>query len=539
MYWEYFGFIEQPFALTPNPHFLFLSSHHQEAFAHLLYAIETRAGFIELTGEVGAGKTTITRTLLNQLDPETYRTALIFNPTLSPLGLLQEINRDFHLPAASGETRELHEALNGFLLEENRAGRTVVLVIDEAQSLAPAVLEQIRLISNLETEQAKLIQIVLVGQPELAQVLGRQELRQLDQRITVRFHLQAMDLDDTGEYIRHRLRVAAGGRDLLTFSPGAVRRIYRFSGGLPRLINGVCDRALLLAYTRETHTVTRTMADRAIADFRAEDRPRPRFRRLALAAALVALVATVAGVAMVARTTPRPQPVTTRPTASPLDRAAVHAALAAIPAQENQLAAVNAVLAMWQVPALTAVPTAAADLNALARQRGFTATELAGTLDTLARLDAPALLQVELPNGERRYLALTGLDRDQGRVAPAVAGRESLTRQELAALWSGRATLLWKNVHTIPSRLRVGGKGRGVKPFQELLRSAGVFSGTVNGIFDVPTERALRAFQQAEGLKVDGRPGDLTLLLLYRRAGGFFPPGLSRPVERVKPEANG
>ncbi|HEY5974231.1 MAG TPA: AAA family ATPase [Geobacteraceae bacterium] len=539
MYWEYFGFSEQPFALTPNPHFLFLSSHHQEAFAHLLYAIETRAGFIELTGEVGAGKTTIIRTLLNQLEPETNRTALIFNPTLSPLGFLQEINREFHLPAGSSETRELHEALNSFLLEENRAGRTVVLVIDEAQNLAPAVLEQIRLISNLETEQAKLIQIVLVGQPELKPLLAREDLRQLNQRITVRYHLQAMDFADTREYIRHRLRVAAGGRELLSFSAGAVRRIYRFSGGLPRLINGVCDRALLLAYTRETHTVTTAMANQAIADFGTEARQRPRYRHLALAAVVIALVGAAAGMAVVART-PRPASVATaRPVVPPLDRAAVLAELAATPAHDNLLATVNTVLAAWQIPALTADPVAEGDLKALARQRGFTATEVTGTLDTLAHLDAPALLQVELPNGERRYLALTGLDRERGRVAPAVAGREILTRQEMAAIWPGTAVLLWKNVHTIPNRLRPGGKVRGVKPLQELLKSAGIFSGTVNGIFDVPTERALRTFQQAAGLDVDGKPGDRTLLMLYRKAGGFFPPGLSRPVEQVKTEGNG
>ncbi len=289
MYWDYFGFREPPFSLTPNPDFLFLSRCHQEAYAHLLYAIETRAGFIELSGEVGAGKTTIIRTLLGELSPESYRSALIFNPTLSPLGLLQEINREFGIFSASSESRELHQALNEFLLRENSAGRTVVLVIDEAQNLSPAVLEQVRLISNLETTREKLIQIVLVGQPELKQLLAREELRQLSQRITVRFHLQPMEPGDIHAYIRHRIKVAAAGREPVTFTPGAVKRIAAHSGGLPRLINGACDRALLLAYTREVHEISPAMAATAIADLAPEEKPRRTRYRLPAFALLAAL----------------------------------------------------------------------------------------------------------------------------------------------------------------------------------------------------------------------------------------------------------
>ena len=266
MYCKHFGFNEQPFALTPNPAFLFMSTRHQEAFAHLLYGIDAHAGFIELSGEVGTGKTTVIRTFLNQLAPETHRTALIFNPTVSPLGLLQGITREFSLSCTSSEKSELLEALNLFLLDENRAGRTVVLVIDEAQNLSPEVLEQIRLISNLETERDKLIQIVLVGQPELRSLLARRELRQLNQRITVRYHLEPMELDDTHSYIRHRIRIAAGGREPVIFSIGAVKKIFSFSGGLPRLINAACDRALLLAYTTEVREVSPAMAATAIAD---------------------------------------------------------------------------------------------------------------------------------------------------------------------------------------------------------------------------------------------------------------------------------
>lgn len=310
MYWDYFGFREPPFTLTPNPDFLFLSSCHQEAFAHLLYAIDTRAGFIELSGEVGTGKTTIIRTLLGQLAPETHRSALIFNPTLSPLGLLQEINREFGISSSCGETRELHQALNDFLLRENSAGRTVVLVIDEAQNLSTEVLEQVRLISNLETTREKLIQIVLVGQPELKQLLARKELRQLSQRITVRYHLQPMEQGDIHAYIRHRIRVAAAGREPVTFSAGAIRRIAAYSGGLPRLINGVCDRALLLAYTRETHEITPAMASLAIADLAKSEPSPPRRRTLQAVSVLLAACLFAAALSLYGGTgeTPPPQP---------------------------------------------------------------------------------------------------------------------------------------------------------------------------------------------------------------------------------------
>ncbi len=539
MYWEHFGFSEPPFALTPNPHFLFLSSRHQEAFAHLLYAIDARAGFIELSGEVGTGKTTIIRTLLNQLDPETHRTALIFNPTLSPIGLLQAINKELRLPSAGTDTRELLETLNVFLLEENRAGRAVVLVIDEAQNLSIEVLEQIRLISNLETERAKLIQIVLVGQPELKTLLARTELRQLDQRITVRYHLEPMGFADTRTYIRHRISVAAGGREPLTFSNRAIKRIYRFSGGIPRLINGVCDRALLLAYTKEARTITPAMASLAIADMRRVDRRPPFGLRFTVRAALIVLAVVAAGaVAFSRHNNQPPASPTAKQSIALMTRESTLAGVAAAPEQENRLAATNAILKAWQMPPAT-METGAMEIRSLARQRGLMATDVTGTLDSLARLDTPALLRIPLPGGGSRFLALVGIDRNGVAVAPAVNGRSSLTRPELAAVWTGSATLLWKNFHDISPRLRTGSRAKGVKHLQELLKGAGYYDGPVGGIFDPMTDRAIRSFQQAEGLTADGKPGEQTLLLLYRRAGGFFPPGLSQRTGQNKEPSGG
>jgi general secretion pathway protein A len=263
MYCDFFGFSEKPFTITPNPQFIYLSAHHREAFAHLLYGIDSHAGFIAMTGEVGTGKTTVLRTLLTQLDPEKYRSALIFNPCRSGEQLLASICREFGVVPDERNGFGLLDALNLFLLDQHAAGRTVVLVVDEAQNLTPDVLEQVRMISNLETERDKLIQIILAGQPELNDVLSRHDMRQLSQRITVRCRLTPMGMHDTAEYIRHRLKVS-GNRVPGLFSPGAVKRIFRFSRGVPRLVNIACEQALVMAWTQENSRVTPAIAARVI-----------------------------------------------------------------------------------------------------------------------------------------------------------------------------------------------------------------------------------------------------------------------------------
>ncbi|HTY20613.1 MAG TPA: AAA family ATPase [Geobacteraceae bacterium] len=291
MYCNFYGFKEKPFTVTPNPRFVFFSKNHREAFAHLLYGIENHSGFILLTGEIGTGKTTVLRTLLGQLDNATVRSALILNPCLSAHELLRNINRELGIDWKDLSVQELLDALNLFLLAENRAGHTVALVIDEAQNLDPQVLEQIRLISNLETETDKLIQIVLTGQPELAEILGKQELRQFSQRITVRFHLSAMDFEDTCAYIEHRLEIAGGWR-AAHFLPDANKKIFHFSRGIPRLINILCDRALLIGYIDDSREITGPMVVRAVAEVR-ENRVRSGVFRLAWGVGLAALLAAI------------------------------------------------------------------------------------------------------------------------------------------------------------------------------------------------------------------------------------------------------
>ena len=516
MYLEFFGFAEKPFSITPNPRFIFLSKTHREVFAHLLYGIRNHAGFIEVIGEVGTGKTTVLRTLLGQLGGDGYRLAFIFNPSLSALELLRAVNREFGLASDGLSAGELLNHLNAFLLEENRAGRTVVLVIDEAQNLAPAVLEQIRLISNLETETDKLIQIVLVGQPELGRLLGRSELRQLAQRITVRYQLQPLDYDDTCAYVDHRLAVAgwSGGK---IFTPDALHAIHRHSRGIPRLINVLCDRALVVAYGEERREVTAAMLAQARRELRRDDgRGARRWPRWVAAGALLGAIV-ASGVVLL-----RPASV------SPVATMAVQSAESAgVPVgAPAPAAALSPLLTIWRVAPLPAqAPVVLPDgLATLAGERDLGVLRVRGALDTLLRLDTPALLLLR-GEEELRYAALTG--RSGERVRLEIAGRGAIWMPvaQLAADYSGEAYLFWRNPLAIPTR---DGGWRGTVAASRLQRLLGL---TPDGRFDDRTRAALLAFQRDHGLKEDGVPGPQTLLALYQEAGGYGLPRLSTTGE--------
>lgn len=297
MYNASFGFKEKPFKLVPNPDFLFLSRSHEEALAHLTYATTQGDGFVEITGEVGTGKTTLCRVFLENLDPS-VDAAFIFNTSLDAQGLLKAINRELSIDASAETTTELIHTLNNFLVENSSRGRSVILLIDEAQNLGVETLEQLRMLSNLETTKNKLIQIILVGQPELETLLASHALRQLGQRINLSCRLLPMTLNETREYIDHRINVASRRRAEI-FTPGAKRSIYNYSGGIPRLVNIACDRALVAAYGLNRARVDRSTAKLAIRELcaRRQERPasRPTAGKFVIPGLLILVILVMAG----------------------------------------------------------------------------------------------------------------------------------------------------------------------------------------------------------------------------------------------------
>jgi general secretion pathway protein A len=264
VYLEYYGLTEPPFDITPNPRFLFFSAKHREAFNHLLYGIRERKGFVQLTGEVGAGKTTLCRSMLEHLGPN-FETALILNPVLDSNQLMKAIAMEFGLDVKGMDRLETVAAMNQFLLQLAHDNRDAVLIIDEAQDLSNELLEQVRLLSNLETDDRKLLQIVLMGQPELRDRLNDFRLRQLRQRITVRYHLRPLKRLEVGQYVQHRLQVS-GAKGAPYFTTAALWRIYRYSQGIPRLVNALCDKCLLAGFVQQRDEIDYRMVGLAIRE---------------------------------------------------------------------------------------------------------------------------------------------------------------------------------------------------------------------------------------------------------------------------------
>jgi general secretion pathway protein A len=264
MYKEFYKLNENPFNVTSDPHFLYMSRRHKEALSSLIYGIQQRKGFIEITGDIGTGKTTLCRALLNELDSKT-KTAFILNPRLSEIQFIRAVIDDFGIAVKNNSKAEMIKALNGFLIEQLAHGNNVVLIIDESQNLKKNLLEEIRLLSNLETEKEKLFQIVLVGQPELRDKLSSPELAQLRQRIAVRYHVLPLDKKDIRIYINHRLEVAGSTGDI-SWTEDAIDEIYNYSNGVPRLINIVCDRSMLLGYVKAIKNFDRDMIAQAVSE---------------------------------------------------------------------------------------------------------------------------------------------------------------------------------------------------------------------------------------------------------------------------------
>ncbi len=537
MYLDFHGFREKPFNLTPDPRFIFLSKKHKEAFAHLLYGINNRVGFIVLTGEVGSGKTTVLRALLSQLDPDHYRTALIFNPSLSPTELLQTVNREFGIPTDVSDKSSLLDGLNLFLLQQNSEGRIVVLAIDEAQDLETPVLEQIRLISNLETDREKLIQIVLAGQPEFIQILNRDEMRQLGQRITVRFHLRPMDFQDTVRYINHRLEVA-GGRGGALFSTGALKRIYAYSMGLPRLVNAACDRVLLTGYTRDATRVTAGIAAAGIKDIRRNTATHIWKWRLVLIPTMVVLAALFAAILyfkqpeMIQWLNP-PRPIETTKeqtvTGEELYRA-MGAELGRITESESARMAFNTLAECWNVQPIPEDNhlDESDGLKQAALDRKLNLYRYSGNLGSLLRLEYPAVLELNVSGMQgKRFISLVGVKSKQLLVDPPIGGRKFLSFGEIEKYWSGQGFLLWKDYLNLGKNVSPGSKGDHIKRFQDLLREAGAYRRPLTGVYDEETRSAVMGFQSSKDIRQDGIVGEQTLMVLYRSFERFQVPRLT------------
>jgi len=539
MYESFFALKEKPFSLTPNPRFLFLSKTHNEVYAHLIYGIESRAGFVEVTGEVGTGKTTIIRTLLSHLDENKYRVAFIFNPKLTAFELLRNINREFGVADDGLSSPDLIHAFNEFLLAENLAGRTPILVIDEAQNLSGEVLEQIRLLSNLETEEDKLIQVILVGQPELRHHLSDHSLRQLNQRIAVRYQLRPLNREETTSYVLHRLNIA-GRPDGKVFSLKALNKIFQCSEGIPRRINLICDRALLTAFSEERGFVSLLDVKQAIKELAGMGEGSQEARQLPwgiIAASAVTLLVVVFGFLLFGAREDRPvaaiaiqteQAVPPIASQQTLPEAAPQKAPEIAAQPDSLITSCNAVFSLWDRPLLNEdISSSGFDFDREFKARGFKLVRLAGRFDELSKFNVPLLMPLPDDQGGS-YLAVLGQTApDLWSVSPAYQGREALTSSELNNLGMRMALLPWVDFAAIGYVAVPGVQGDNVRRLQFLLGSTGYPDVPTSGRYDGLTVESVKNFQRNHGLIVDGLVGPRTLIRLYHEAGAYKMPRLS------------
>lgn len=531
MYLDFYGLREAPFSITPDPRFVFLSERHRDALAHLLYGVGQGGGggFVQLTGEVGTGKTTLCRLLLEQL-PENVRVALVLNPRLTPLELLQSIAEELHIDidGRRDSLKGLVDALNTYLIAAYSQGLRVVLIVDEAQNLSVEALEQIRLLTNLETATQKLLQIILLGQPELRELVAQPELRQLAQRITARYHLLPLNAQETEAYLRHRLAVAGSTR--FPFSRLAVRRLHRRSGGVPRLINTIADRALTAGYVAEQEQIGERLVDRAATEVLASPLRRWRLPRPATLALLILALLVLAFWYWPWRQTPPPD-LAANVEAS--DNVAVDSEVDNDTGTLDVLADMDGIrhgtreAAFTRLLALWKLRASQADLGTAQRcppviAAGVHCLRGSGTLTKLTTLGRPVVLRLR-NNAHDFWAVLLGVD--EYRVRLGVDGTTvDVAREDFEPYWLGEYYAVWRAPAFLSGNsLRRGETGPAVEWLRQHLINNGHAQLDINGpaIFDAQVEAGVRALQSAAGLAPDGIVGPETLLAITgaERAG--------------------
>jgi general secretion pathway protein A len=543
MYAQFFRLTQAPFSIAPDPRYLYMSERHREALAHLLYGAGSGGGIVLLTGEIGAGKTTICRCFLEQV-PARCEVGYIFNPKLTVQELLEAICTEFHidLPRAYGQSslKECIDALNAHLLALHAQGRNGVLVIDEAQNLSADVLEQLRLLTNLETNERKLLQIILIGQPELRTMLARPELEQLAQRVIARYHLDALTPAETAGYIEHRLATAG----LQTVSPiprALMKRIHRLTQGVPRRINLLCDRALLGAYAEGASQVTRPILDRAARELFVRGGAAPmRWRHAALAISGVMLAAGAAAWTMARYQMPavKPQQAAVAP-ASAQPEPAVSTTAALKKAGEKQaekqeilaasgtataISLANEEDALRQLAGLWGAHLQEGDVcaqGALANLRCYRGTK---GIAELRRIDRPVVLALPDAAGRSRYVLLTELT-ENGATLRAGEATQTIDLLTFTRHFNGEFATFWRAPQGFGESLKVGDSGPAAGWVAVQLAKLNGDSPPTDNRFDQQAQLRLQQFQTVQGLAADGIAGPVTLMQLNRIAG-VAEPGL-------------
>ncbi len=546
MYTSFFGLNEKPFSITPDPRYLFMSERHGEALAHLVYGVTESGGFVQLTGEVGTGKTTLVRTLLQNRLPDNADVAVVLNPQISVKEFLATIVEELSVENGvdTDSIKSMTDALNAYLLKAHAEGRRVILIVDEAQNLSPNVLEQVRLLTNLETAKQKLLQIILIGQPELRELLARNDLRQLAQRITGRYHLEPLSRKETEAYIHHRLQVAGALSDV--FDAAAMRTVFKLSQGVPRLINVICDRALLGAYARESRRVTRSIVRRAASEI-AGTEDIATWRRWTAPVIAVASVATIAAGVFwfvsqerASMETILPEPVAQtmvlpEPEPEPrVEETSPDVVEAPTPALGEQLVMASALTtrarSYAELQALWGIDAEAGDCNAI-RSLGFDCLDQRGSMGMLRQLDRPAVLELVDDAGQSHHVLLKALQGDQAILS--IGGVEvSHSVADVSRFWLGQYLVLWRPPNGQAVSLFPGSDHINVRWLRQSLAAIDArYASTPENstVYNESLEQRVREFQRDNRLEVDGFAGTLTQIIINGLLAPADTPRLTTP----------